>query len=114
MREMKFKTPSFHKGANTTIRLGKKWDNYRGPIGLYQTKDGAKVGEAIVVNTERKKFSSLTAEDIKLNHDTHCTDLGFLEEEMLRLYGDKFNPETTITIVTFVIDGGVLASTTDY
>lgn len=104
MRKLYFKYPEFHLGANVTVRLGSKWDGYKGPVELWRSRGDMPIKVAEVVNTETKKFSDLTIEDIVKEHDPNCTNKEYLAGIMREVYGKDFDEEKDVVILTFVVE----------
>jgi hypothetical protein len=102
-KRIDFLHPEFHKGINSTVRLGNKKDLYYVGqfVGLYKTGEEEPSGYAVVTNVRVKPYNDLTETDIKYQHDAETQTLSGLWEAMTKAYGEKITPESTVTIVYF-------------
>lgn len=103
--EMKlyFQRPEFHRGGNLTVRLGTKWSGYEGPISIYDANSETKISEGEIVYTEVKKFSEITNNDLRAEHDDLCTTVDGLRNVLFEVYGEDFKEDSEVTLVTFVL-----------
>lgn len=100
--KMPFSSPVFHDGLNCTVRLGEEW------------KNKLKVGDEFIVETPEKtltmevtnikvsKFSDLTEDDIKYEHEPSCRTLEGLKKEMREIY-PNMTDDSVFTVVYFEV-----------
>lgn len=92
-----FVLPQFHTGRNTSVRRGSRWHGVaRARIELGDGHHSA----ALPLHTELRCFDTLTANDLRDEHDPACRTPEGLAVVMRRLY-PGFTQDETVTLVHF-------------
>lgn len=93
-----FSTPQFHTGRNTSVRRGARWHGVRAArIELGAGRHSA----PLPLRTELRRFDTLTAADLRDEHDPACRTPQGLLAVMQGLY-PGFQPDETVTLVHFL------------
>ncbi len=95
-----FSTPVFNRGLNTTVRRGRKWQPVR--EARLRLADGS-VSRPIMLHTELRIFSTLTAADLRYEHDPACRTVTGLLAVLQHLYPD-FRTDEEVTLCHFSFD----------
>ncbi|MGH8055515.1 MAG: hypothetical protein ACREP4_16515 [Stenotrophomonas sp.] len=92
-----FANPLFHTGRNTSVRRGERWHG----IALARIElGGGRVSEPLTLQTERRRFDTLIAAELRDEHDPACRTPEGLLAVMQQLY-PGFHPDETVTLVHF-------------
>ncbi len=95
-----FVNPLFHRGRNTSVRRGNRWH------GVAQARLQCAAGHpqpTVTLATELRQFSTLTAADLRDEHDPACRTPDGLLDVLQQIY-PGFQPDETVTLVHFVLD----------
>ena len=107
---LEFIDPEFHKGLNTTVRLGVKWrdkvdigDN----VWLVDAKaspSNAIVGNAVIKGIMTCPFMYISEGLLQHEHDSSCKTMAGLYRAMKRAYKDRFNEHSICTVLLFEVE----------
>lgn len=95
-----YRTPLFNVGRNLTVRRGTQWHN------VAQARMQMAHGELsppLPLQTEVRRFDTLTADDLQFEHDPGCRTPEGLLAELQRIY-DGFSANEDVTLVHFSMD----------
>ncbi len=116
MTKILFSTMKFRPGLNITVRLGDKWNDFRGPIDIARTERSDVAHTGIVVDTLYfERFEELYESVLlRLEHDPYCKNFFNLIKTMNTMYPGNhvtgelpFSRESAVTVVFFTIDAEV-------
>jgi hypothetical protein len=95
-----FAQPRFHAGRNTSVRRGERWQG----VSVARLQLGRYCWSApLALQTERRCFNTLTAYDLRDEHDLRCRTPDGLLAVMQQLY-PGFQVEEIVTLVHFQLD----------
>ena len=97
---LKFKKFRFNHGINLTVRRGIK--QYDGFIRLVDTTTKRKMLNIPVIDVKYKRFSDITNDDIKVEHDPVCRTTNGLLKTMKKFY-PTFDELEVCTLVYFEV-----------
>jgi len=101
-----FINPSYHKGVNTTIRLGDKWcsqSKVGDTIVLEKTGEEVELARGVITKLEYKDFMDITIGEFdNLACKVQYYGVDSLITAMLRAY-PSFNLSSMVTVITFKI-----------
>lgn len=107
VNNLEFIDPEFHKGLNTTVRLGEKWMS-RVDIGdaVWLVDVNAPGKDSIVGSGDIKgkmvvPFMYIPQDLLMFEHDSSCKTLAGLYRAMKRAYKDRFNENSICTVLLF-------------
>jgi len=105
MKRVDFLNPEFIIGTNSTVRLNDRSnDFYPGQmLSLYQTGADEPTAYGVVHHILVRKYSSVTEDDIRAQHDKETRSLYGLDNAMKKAYGDKIGPDSYVTIIYFEV-----------
>lgn len=103
VKRVDFLHPEFHQGTNSTVRLNdKSQDYYPGQmIALYQTGADTPTAYGEVHHILVRKYSNVTEDDIRAQHDKETQSLYGLDIAMKKAYGERITPDSYVTIIYF-------------
>jgi hypothetical protein len=99
-----FLDPAQHPGLNSTVRLGERYIPLNTPLELCETGSEKVAYTGIVVGLYITTFKSLTRYDVQMQHAEDTQNLEGLWEAMIRAYGEKFDRESHVTVVYYIVD----------
>jgi len=96
-RQLYFRNSEFRNGKNVTVRNGDYWNNTNVvKIKVVNTLRNYKI------KTSLKKFSQLTQNILKLEHDKNCRNISGLYKELKSIY-PSFTKNSIVTVIQFII-----------
>jgi hypothetical protein len=104
-KRVDFLHPEFHEGTNSTVRLNDRSnDYYPGQmIALYETGADTPTAYGEVHHILVRKYSSVTEDDIRYQHDVETQSLFGLDNAMKKASGDRIRPDSYVTIIYFEV-----------
>lgn len=95
-----FALPRFHAGRNTSVRRGGRWHGVQvARVQLGHDRHSV----PLALQTEQRRFDTLTAHDLRDEHDPRCRTPDGLLAVMQQLY-PGFQADETVTLVHFRLD----------
>lgn len=95
-----FVNPQFHRGRNLTVRRGSRWHG----VALARLQLPPGVPEpTVALTTQLRLFNTLTAADLRDEHDPSCRTPEGLLQVLQQIY-PGFQADETVTLVHFVLD----------
>ena len=92
----------FNDGFNLTVRRGRKWA-LEGKANIQLGKGVGEFLPGVTIQTREARFSSLTNNDVHMEHDPACRTIAGLLAEMQRVY-EGFDVNEIVTLVVFYLD----------
>lgn len=94
---LRFTHPLFHTGRNTSVRRGDRW---HGVAQAHIEQGSGRHSGPLPLHTELRRFDTLTAADLRDEHDPACRTPEGLLAVMQQLY-PGFQADETVTLVHF-------------
>lgn len=92
-----FSNPCFHTGRNTSVRRGDRWHGV--PLACIALPDDG-ASSPCPLQTELRRFDSLTDADLRDEHDPACRTPAGLLKVLQQIY-PGFQPDEEVTLVHF-------------
>ncbi|WP_269789918.1 hypothetical protein [Stenotrophomonas sp. Iso1] len=92
-----FANPQFHTGHNISVRRGDRW---HGVVQARIDRGAGRLSAPLPLLTELRRFDTLTAADLRDEHDPACRTPEGLLAVMRRLYAG-FQRDEMVTLVHF-------------
>jgi hypothetical protein len=100
---MVFRNPIFQEGVNATVRKGTRWANLLGPESIFRVESGQRehLFDGFVIESSVKRLCDLQDDETLHHHDPRCRTATGLYRELKKIYGEKINARSEVSIVLF-------------